>query len=133
MDMMGYNREPPLTYEIHAGSDPGLAVQDKAFVLAERIGKLSEQVSPNLPVPQIYLNRGVVEDKDLLYQRSDHYSFNLVRYPACLTIEDFLPENLPSSDRNPHYHTTSDTSIDPEYAADIARAVAAAAWVTANL
>ncbi len=143
MDMIGYNREPPLTYEIHAGSDPGLvirepsgeyvSVQDKAFVLAERIGKLSEQVSPNLPAPQIYLNRGGVEDKDLLYQRSDHYSFNLVRYPACLTIEDFLPENLPSSDRNPHYHTTSDTSIDPEYAADIARAVAAAAWVTANL
>jgi bacterial leucyl aminopeptidase len=143
MDMIGYNKEPPLTYEIHAGSDPGLAirepsgeyvsVQDKACVLAERIGKLSEQVSPNLPAPQIYLNRGVVEDRDLLYQRSDHYSFNLVRYPACLTIEDFLPENLPSSDRNPHYHTTSDTSIDPEYAADIARAVAAAAWVSANL
>jgi Zn-dependent M28 family amino/carboxypeptidase len=127
MDMIGYNREPPVTYEIYAGSDPGLAVQDKAFVLAERIGKLSEQVSPNLPAPQIYLNRGVEEDKELLYHRSDHYSFNLVEYPACLTIEDY------SAEFNPEYHSRSDTSIDPEYAADIARAVAAAAWVTANL
>jgi bacterial leucyl aminopeptidase len=127
MDMIGYNREPPVTYEIYAGSDPGLAVQDKAFVLAERIGKLSEQVSPNLPAPQIYLNRGVEEDKELLYHRSDHYSFNLVEYPACLTIEDY------SAEFNPEYHSRSDTSIDPEYAADIARAVAAAAWATANL
>jgi leucyl aminopeptidase len=127
MDMIGYNREPPVTYEIYAGSDPGLAVQDKAFVLAERIGKLSEQVSPNLPTPQIYLNRGVEEDKELLYHRSDHYSFNLVEYPACLTIEDY------SAEFNPEYHSRSDTSIDPEYAADIARAVAAAAWATANL
>jgi len=44
MDMIGYNREPPRTYEIHAGSDRDW-VQDKAFVLAERIGKLSQQVS----------------------------------------------------------------------------------------
>jgi hypothetical protein len=34
---------------------------------------------------------------------------------------------------NPNYHTVSDTCVDPEYAADIVRSVAAAPWATANL
>jgi bacterial leucyl aminopeptidase len=125
MDMIGYNREPPVRYGIHAGSDRAW-IQRLSRALAERIVKLSEEVSPNLPVPQIFVNRGLRRrDKDPVYYRSDHYSFNAVELPACLTIEDY--------ERNPDYHKRSDTSIDPEYAADIARAVAAAAWVTANL
>jgi hypothetical protein len=86
-----------------------------------------------LPDPQIFLNTGLTwENKDKVYHRSDHYSFNLVEYPACLASEDFLP-GLTLSEANPNYHQKSDTFIDSEYAADIARAVAAAAWVTANL
>jgi bacterial leucyl aminopeptidase len=127
MDMIGYNREPPRTYEIHAGSDVD-AVQNRALDLAERIVRLSGQVSPNLPAPQIFRNTGIADgEKDPLYTRSDHYSFNVVEFPGCLAIEDF------SAEFNPDYHKRSDTSIDPKYAADIARAVAAAAWATANL
>src|SRR6185369_10967680 len=33
---------------------------------------------------------------------------------------------------NPNYHRARDTAIVPEFAADVARAVAAAAWVTAK-
>jgi bacterial leucyl aminopeptidase len=136
MDMIGYNRQPPLTYEIHAGSDVD-EVQNLARALAERIVRLSEEVSPNLPSPQIILNTGLAkQDKDPAYNRSDHYSFNVVGLPACLTIEDFFADprpGSPQSEPNPDYHKRSDTFVDPEYAADIARAVAAAAWATANL
>jgi bacterial leucyl aminopeptidase len=136
MDMMGYNRAAPRTYEIHAGAD-SQDVQDRSLVLAERIGSLSEEVSPNLPAPQIYLNRGLAQqDKDPAYNRSDHHSFHLVRYAACAATEDFFAgprPDSPQSEGNPNYHQKSDTFVDPEYAADIARAVAAAAWTTANL
>jgi bacterial leucyl aminopeptidase len=136
MDMMGYSREAPRTYEIHAGAD-SKDVQDRSLVLAERIGSLSEEVSPNLPAPQIYLNQGLAQqDKDPAYNRSDQHSFHLVRYAACAATEDFFAgprPDSPQSEGNPNYHQTSDTFVDPEYTADIARAVAAAAWATANL
>jgi bacterial leucyl aminopeptidase len=90
MDMMGYNKEAPLTYEIHAGVD-SQDIQDRSLVLAERIGRLSEQVSTNLPAPQIYRNKGLAQaDKDPAYNRSDHHSFHLVRYAACAVTEDFF-------------------------------------------
>jgi leucyl aminopeptidase len=136
MDMIGYNVKAPRSYEIHAGAD-SQDVQDRSRVLAERIGRLSEQVSPNLPAPQIYLNKdSAQQNKDPAYNRSDHHSFHLVRYAACAVTEDFFAgprPGAPQSEGNPNYHQTSDTFVDPQYAADIARAVAAAAWVTANL
>lgn len=136
MDMIGYNREPPVTYEIHAGSDVD-ETQNLARALAERIVRLSEEVAPNLPAPEIFMNTGLAEEeKDRAYTRSDHYSFNVVGLPACLTIEDFFASprpDAPQSEPNPDYHKRSDTFVDPGYAADIARSVAAAAWVTANL
>jgi bacterial leucyl aminopeptidase len=88
-------------------------------------------VSPNLPAPQIYLSK----DPDPAEERSDHASFQLVGYPACVTSEDFFAgprPGSPKSEANPNYHKKGDTFVDPEYAADIARAVAAAAWATAN-
>jgi bacterial leucyl aminopeptidase len=132
MDMIGYNREPPRTYEIHAGIQKFPDVEDRSFTLAERIGRLAEHVSPNLPTPQIYLSK----DPDPAEERSDHASFQLVGYPACVTSEDFFAgpgPGAPQSEANPNYHKKGDTFVDPEYAADIARAVAAAAWATANL
>jgi bacterial leucyl aminopeptidase len=132
MDMIGYNKEPPRTYEIHAGIQKFPDVEDRSFTLAERIGRLAEHVSPNLPAPQIYLSK----DPDPAEERSDHASFQLVGYPACVISEDFFagPDpGSPQSEANPNYHKKGDTFVDPEYAADIARAVAAAAWATANL
>jgi hypothetical protein len=40
--------------------------------------------------------------------------------------------NSPEAEPNPNYHKETDTFIDFDYAADITRAVAAAAWLTAN-
>ena len=132
MDMIGYNKEPPRTYEIHAGIQKFPDVEDRSFTLAERIGRLAKHVSPNLPPPQIYLSK----DPDPAEERSDHASFQLVGYPACVTSEDFFAgpgPGSPQSEANPNYHKKGDTFVDPEYAADITRAVAAAAWATANL
>ncbi|CAA9448141.1 Bacterial leucyl aminopeptidase [uncultured Rubrobacteraceae bacterium] len=131
MDMVGYNVEDPRTYEVHAGVGRFPEVEQRSLALAERIGRLAEQVSPNLPAPQIYLS----SDPDPAEGRSDHASFQLVGYPACATSEDFFAgpgPGVPQSEGNPNYHKTADTFVDPEYAADIARAVAAATWVTAN-
>lgn len=131
MDMIGYNRQPPRTYEVHAGVGRFPDVEQRSLALAETIGKLADLVSPDLPAPQIYLST----DPDPAEGRSDHASFQLVGYPACVTSEDFFAgphPDSPQSEGNPNYHKTADTFVDPEYAADIARAVAAAAWVTAN-
>jgi bacterial leucyl aminopeptidase len=135
MDMIGYNREPPRTYEVHTGIRRLPDVEKGSRVLAERIGRLAAHVSPDLPASQIYDSEGPEENGDPAEERSDHYSFQVVGYPACLASEDLFPGvNIPgTSDSNPNYHQVTDTDIDTEYAADIARAVAAAAWATANL
>ena len=131
MDMIGYNRQPPRTYEVHAGIGRFPGVEERSLALAERIGRLAELVSPNLTAPQVYLSK----DPDPAEGRSDHASFQLVGYPACVASEDFFAgpgPGAPQEEANPNYHKMSDTFVDPEYAADIARAVAAAAWATAN-
>jgi leucyl aminopeptidase len=135
MDMIGYNREPPRTYEVHSGIRQLPDVEKGSRVLAERIGRLAAHVAPDLPAPEIYDSKGPEENRDPAERRSDHYSFQVVGYPACLASEDLFPGvNIPgTSDSNPNYHRVTDTDVDTEYAADITRAVAAAAWATANL
>ena len=133
MDMVGYNREPPRTFEVHAGFLGSAEVQQGSGALAERIAAAVRQVSPRLPEPQIYLSTSV-QERDPAEGRSDHASFQLVGYSACAASEDFFagPGPAAGSEPNPDYHMSSDTFVDPEYAADIARAVGCAAWLTAN-
>jgi len=133
LDMVGYNREPPRTFEVHAGFLGSAEVQQRSGALAERIAAAALQVSPRLPEPQIYLSTSV-QERDPAEGRSDHASFQLVGYSACAASEDFFagPGPASGSEPNPDYHMSSDTFVDPEYAADIARAVGCAAWLTAN-
>jgi bacterial leucyl aminopeptidase len=54
---------------------------------------------------------------------------------ACLASEDFFAgpgPGAPQADPNPNYHRPADTVVNFDYAADIARAVIAAAWVAAT-
>lgn len=130
MDMIGYNVKPPRSYEIHVGYPPSEDVQKRSLVLAERMARLTEQVSPELKPIQIYTQ------PDPAAERSDHASFHERGYAACVISEDFFAgPNLdsPTEEANPNYHMETDTFVDPEYAAEISRAVTAAAWVTANL
>lgn len=132
MDMIGYNKLPPRSWEVHAGFSASSEVENRSALLAERIKALQDKVSPNLEIPQIYTN------PDPAAGRSDHASFQERGYAACAVSEDFFAGPLPTSpeaEPNPNYHQKSDVldNVDVDYAADIARVVAAAAWVTANI
>ncbi|MDJ0568868.1 MAG: M20/M25/M40 family metallo-hydrolase [Pleurocapsa sp. MO_192.B19] len=129
MDMIGYNVAPPRSFEVHVGYIPSANVQSRSLVLAERMKRLRTTVSSNLEIPQIYIQ------PDPAAGRSDHASFHERGYAACVTSEDFFigPEpGSPEAEANPNYHKDKDTFVDFDYAADIARVIAATTWVTAN-
>jgi bacterial leucyl aminopeptidase len=130
MDMVGYNVNPPRSFEVHVGYAAAANVQKRSLVLAKRLKRLVSVLSPNLQSPQIYTQPDPAEG------RSDHASFHQRGYAACVTSEDFFAGPLPTSptaEPNPNYHREGDTFVDFDYAADIARLVGAAAWLTANL
>ena len=97
MDMIGYNGVDPRTFQVHAGYRKKPDVEQRSLELAERISALREAVSPNLPPPEIH---PLPNYKDAAEGRSDHSSFHLAGYPACVTCEEFFP---PIIDRNPNY------------------------------
>ncbi|SFT86605.1 Peptidase family M28 [Geodermatophilus amargosae] len=132
MDMIGWDSGSGRTFELHAGFSGSQAVQQRSLALARTVAALVAQVSPALPAPQLYPHDGEVDPGEA---RSDHHSFQAVGYPACLVSEDLFAgpgPSAPPADMNPQYHLPSDVSIDAGYAADIARLVTAAAWVTAT-
>ncbi len=132
LDMIGYLEEQnniPLPFEVHVGHRNCPAVEQRSLKLAQQIEKLVPQISPNLKSPQIYTT------PDAGDPRSDHSSFQQVGYTACLVSEDLFmgPPEVPRPGvNNPNYHTARDLQVDFEYAADIVRLVAAAAWITAK-
>ena len=131
MDMIGYNVVAPRTCEVHAGFLASPAVQAKSAVVAERVRRLALDVAPALGTMQLYLSSpGAVDPAE---GRSDHAPFQARGYAACVATEDFFVRPGPSApaEANPNYHRKTDTFVDLAYAADIARSMAAAAWVTA--
>ena len=131
MDMIGYNVIAPRTCEIHAGFLASPAVQAKSAVLAERVRRLVLSVAPGLGTMQLYLsNPGAIDPAE---GRSDHAPFQARGYGACVATEDFFigPGSSAPAEANPNYHRKTDTFVDLAYAADIARGITAAAWITA--
>lgn len=127
LDMIGYDVVPARSFELHAGFTLSPDVQSRSTRLAELIAAMVPQVSPDLPAPQIYSGHG-----DPAERRSDHYSFQAEGYAACLASEDFFVGPAPTGpepEPNPNYHMPTDDAVNAYYAADIARAVVAAAWV----
>jgi hypothetical protein len=132
MDMIGWDALPDRTFEVHAGISTRPAVEERSLALARTVAELVPQVSPALPAPQLYPHPGEVDPGEA---RSDHHSFQVNGYAACLVSEDLFAgpgPAAPAPDMNPQYHLPTDLSIDAGYAADIARLVTAAAWVTAT-
>jgi Zn-dependent M28 family amino/carboxypeptidase len=134
MDMIGYHEGPPRSWEVHVGHDPSAEVEARSLALARVLRDVSPSVSPRLEPPQIYTS-GTARTGDPAAGRSDHAPFQAQGYAACVVSEDFFvgpdPES-PTPQANPNYHKAGDTVIVADFAADIARAVAAAAWVTAK-
>jgi hypothetical protein len=133
MDMIGYNRLPPRTWEVHAGFEPAPAVESGSRRLADLIKGIAMEVSPNLPPAQVY-HSATLPEGDPADGRSDHASFQAQGFPAIVVSEDFFVgpgTDAPAPEENPNYHRPGDTSVDAEYAADITRAIATAAWASA--
>jgi hypothetical protein len=130
MDMIGYNVAAPRTCEVHAGFLPSPAVQALSAVIAERARRLASAIAPGLGTMQLYLSSPGATDP--AEGRSDHTPFQSRGWGACVATEDFFvgPGSAPS-EPNPNYHRNTDTFVDLGYAADIARSMVAAAWVTA--
>jgi phosphoglycolate phosphatase-like HAD superfamily hydrolase len=133
MDMIGYDVQQPRAFELHAGFTPSPSVEARSVQLAELVAATASQISPSLPAPQMYPGSGTGGDP--AEQRSDHYTFQLHGYRACLVSEDFFigPGPLaPHSEPNPNYHLPADRTINADYATDITRATTAAAWISAT-
>jgi hypothetical protein len=131
MDMLGYNKAEPRSFEIHVGNTKpnGEEVQARSRVLAERIVQLNASISPDLGPIQIYADRN-----DPAAGRSDHASFQERGYSACLVSEDFfIGPGTAEAEPNPNYHKETDTFVDYHYVADIGRSVAAAILFTVNI
>lgn len=135
LDMIGHNPgsgQPRM--EVHAGFSGSSTVEMESLALAERIEEAARDVAEGLDV-QVYPLKGAAFDPS--ENLSDHTSFHETDVPACLISEDFFYDKGTGSTsrrRNPDYHLRDDTieNIDPAYGADIARAVAAAAWLKAT-
>jgi bacterial leucyl aminopeptidase len=137
MDMIAYNLKDPRSFEVHAGYAPSEDVERRSLMLAGRIGRVLPDLAANLQPPQIYPDQGAASDReDPADRRSDHGSFHRRGYSACVTSEDYFSgprSDSPNPEPNPYYHSRKDMVVDPVYAADIARVVAGAAWITANV
>jgi leucyl aminopeptidase len=132
MDMIGFNHDAPQKWELHAGFAPSAQVETRSVALASLLSGLVSQVAPGLPTPQVHRTADPLGDP--ADGRSDHSSFQAQGYAACLASEDFFVDapGAPAPDANPNYHRAADTVIDPAYLAELVRAVAAAAWVSAT-
>ncbi|HPH34447.1 MAG TPA: M28 family metallopeptidase [Methanoregulaceae archaeon] len=131
-DMIGYNSESNLIFEIHTGySDP--AIRNLSLPLASMVETWASSLGSLQPA-QIYSGTNVATgapDRSLYdpaINRSDHGAFHQQGYPAIVVSEDYFA-NLPTEpgkDPNPNYHTAKDTAIDAVYGSAIASAVACA-------
>ncbi|MEU9117365.1 M28 family peptidase [Streptomyces sp. NPDC048483] len=130
MDMIGHDVAPPAAFELHAGFTPSADVQTRSLRIAELMESLAPQMSPNLPPAQMYPEPD--GRRDPAEERSDHYSFQLQGYAACLASEHFFAGPSPGAapEPNPNYHLPADRTVNADYARDIARVVAAAAWMS---
>lgn len=135
MDMIAHDKNWPRMFEIHAGfGNP--RIQKESIKLAQIIARMVPAVSSEL-CWEIYPERCYdVDLGDPAEGFSDHTSFHRRGIPACLISEDFFPcvVETTSMEPNPDYHLQEDTveNLNFEYAADIARVVAAAAWYRAT-
>lgn len=131
-DMLGYNSDANLIFEIHAGySDP--IIRDLSLPIASKVETWASSLGVLQPA-QIYKGTSAwsgAPDRSLYdpaINRSDHGPFHQQGYPAIVVTEDYFA-NLPTEpgkDPNPNYHTLNDTLIDADYGAAIASAVACA-------
>lgn len=139
MDMIGHRTGAVVErrIEIHPpGSTDFNSVWPQVIARSQALAgviKAAATVSPGLE-PQVYPIPPCATDP--VAWRSDHTSFLVAQMTACAVSEELFGDSCATPGAHPHpgYHTVNDTpaSLDMSYAADIARVVAAAAWMIAN-
>lgn len=132
VDMVGYDVQGSHSFEIHAGAtDP--VVRNASVLVAQTIAKLAAELTTLAPA-QIYRGTSSAEQPNRdLYDpaigRADHASFQNQGFTAVVVSEDYFinqaGEDAPEP--NPNYHRFTDTSVNADYVADIARAITRAA------
>jgi hypothetical protein len=126
----------PQRFEIHTGGydDLGNTIYYGVNAAQEEMAQALE-TSATLLSPGFSVQRFPVAgcDRDPGSLKSDHTPFQLQGVPACYVCEELWTHDCPGSMRpHPTYHRGTDTDIDEDYAAAIARAVAGAVWLVAN-
>jgi bacterial leucyl aminopeptidase len=132
MDMIGFNGGKPRVFEIHAGFHRNPVTESRSLQFAQAVSDMAAQVSPSLTEKQIYPRDN---DRDPAEGYSDHTPFHENGYAACMISEDYNTDPGdpdPDPQINKDYHQSTDQKIDYAYAAEIARAVVAAAILTAK-
>ena len=132
LDMIGYDVEPPKSWEVHAGHC-NTVMRTQSLIVASTVctaaHQLKEMGAVTVDLPQIFPEiRDGTWDPDPASGRSDHGSFQDLGYPACAISGDFFKSHgALSAERNPNYHRATDTRVSFTYAADLSRCVVAAA------
>ena len=137
MDMIGFQGNQPVAarrFEVHAGFEGSEEVETRSLALAQLLNKMFPIVAPLLSGQQTYpdIESGGI---DPAAGRSDHAPFHERGYAALVVSEDFFAgpkSDSPTAQPNPNYHRSADQEINYDYAADIARVIAAAALIVAN-
>ena len=138
MDMIGWTKSKKARkpFEVHA-ADSGYSatLRTESSHLAAIVKSAVELVSSS----GLSMRRFPVSGSTLdpFTNRSDQAWFLAEGWPACLVSEDDFAGAAGGPMQNPDYHHVADdgtgTKIQYQYAADIARAVAAAAWMIAKV
>jgi hypothetical protein len=141
LDMIGYVRSDlpsPQQCEVHSGVGNNLRdlkkrahLQSQSSELARIFKQAAAEVSPSLEI-QIYpIGPGCGDDAST---DSDHAPFYGIACPACKISENFYHDRCEGDRRRDHptYHNVADVVVNKTYAADVARAAAAAVWMRAN-
>ncbi|WP_282189793.1 hypothetical protein [Streptomyces sp. RPA4-5] len=130
MDMIAGFRGGTRTMEIHTGSSvPGPVVG-----ASDALGGLVAQAAPALAAD--FSLQSLAGASDPAAGRSDHASFHERGWAAAAVCENFFDDTAPATGTR-QYHLPGDTLLDEDhdtdYAAGIARTVAAAALTLAGL
>ncbi len=130
MDMIGGYQGGTRKVEIHAGSTVEGAVVGASNALGDVVARAVRAVAPSFDVERI------TGPTDPAAGRSDHASFHERGWAAVAVSENFFADTEPASGTR-QYHLPGDTLNDRDhnttYAAEIARAVAAAALTLAGV
>jgi hypothetical protein len=132
MDMIGYDHKGVGIVQAHAGFDQG-EVSNGAAVKA-RSGDQARLIKHLRPIVTCLTEEAQIftSPSECGSGRTDHSRFHAAGYPGCWVSENVFKCGDGCDVLYPEYHTADDTTINAVYASQIARLVAAAAWIAAT-